>query len=109
MSMSVLKNRKAAAPARSLTSIRRAADVLKQVSDPTRLMILAMLDGQEMNVGQICAQLNTSSQPAVSHHLALLRHGHLVEPRRDGKHNFYGLTRQGIELVALVKNLVGPF
>ena len=29
------------------------------------------------------------SQPAVSHHLALLRVAGLIECRRDGKHNFY--------------------
>jgi DNA-binding transcriptional ArsR family regulator len=108
--MTVARSRgKSASSGRSVASIRRAADVLKQVSDPTRLMILSMLDDREMNVGEICLELNTTSQPAVSHHLALLRHGHLVEPRRDGKHNFYGLTTQGSELVALVKGLVGTF
>jgi ArsR family transcriptional regulator len=29
------------------------------------------------------------SQPAVSHHLALLKMAGLIECRRDGKHNFY--------------------
>jgi ArsR family transcriptional regulator len=31
------------------------------------------------------------SQPAVSHHLALLRGEHLIECRREGKHNYYRL------------------
>ena len=39
------------------------------------------------------AQAQTSqSQPAVSHHLALLRVAGLIECRRDGKHNFYHLV-----------------
>jgi ArsR family transcriptional regulator len=32
------------------------------------------------------------SQPAVSHHLALLRVAGIIECRRDGKHNFYHLV-----------------
>src|SRR6266446_1911917 len=73
--------------------IRRVADLLKQVSDPTRLQVLMLLNEKERNVSELCADLGTQSQPAVSHHLALLRHGRLIEPRRSGKHNFYGLTQ----------------
>jgi ArsR family transcriptional regulator len=34
------------------------------------------------------------SQPAVSHHLALLRVAGLIEPRRAGKHNYYRILPQ---------------
>jgi ArsR family transcriptional regulator len=37
------------------------------------------------------------SQPAVSHHLALLRVAELIESRRDGKHNFYRVLPQRFE------------
>jgi ArsR family transcriptional regulator len=40
------------------------------------------------------------SQPAVSHHLALLRLAGLIEMRRDGKHNFYRLIPARFEEVA---------
>src|SRR6516165_912739 len=96
----------AAASNRSLAEIRRVAELLKQVSDPTRLQILMLLTEKERNVSELCTDLGTQSQPAVSHHLALLRHGRLIEPRRDGKHNFYGLTETGKELADLVKMLV---
>ena len=46
-----------------------------------------LLSEKERNVSELCADLGTQSQPAVSHHLALLRHGRLIEPRRSGKHN----------------------
>jgi len=46
------------------------------------------------------------SQPAVSHHLALLRHGSIIAPRRQGKNNFYGLTEEGEELAKIVKGLI---
>src|ERR1700722_1645828 len=95
-----------AAPARPSAEIRRVADLLKQVSDPTRLQVLMLLNEKERNVSELCADLGTQSQPAVSHHLALLRHGRLIEPRRAGKHNFYGLTEAGRELADVVNTIV---
>lgn len=96
-----------AAPTRPSSEIRRVADLLKQVSDPTRLQVLMLLNEKERNVSELCADLGTQSQPAVSHHLALLRHGRLIEPRRAGKHNFYGLTDAGRELARVVNTVVG--
>lgn len=92
---------------RSAAQIRHAADLLKQVSDPTRLQVLMLLTEKERNVSELCADLGTQSQPAVSHHLALLRHGRLIEPRRSGKHNFYYLTESGRELADVVHSIVG--
>src|SRR5437764_9328561 len=101
------RSSKSAAPARPTAEIRRVADLLKQVSDPTRLQVLLLLSDKERNVSELCADLGTQSQPAVSHHLALLRHGRLIEPRRSGKHNFYYLTQAGRELAAVVHTIVG--
>jgi DNA-binding transcriptional ArsR family regulator len=98
---------KAASAARPLAEIRRVAELLKQVSDPTRLQVLMLLSEKERNVSELCADLGTQSQPAVSHHLALLRHGRLIEPRRSGKHNFYALTEAGRELAQVVDTVVG--
>lgn len=94
-------------PASKISEIRRVADLLKQVSDPTRLQVLMLLDEEERNVTELCADLGAQSQPAVSHHLALLRHGRLIEPRRAGKHNYYALTEAGRELARVVEGLVG--
>jgi DNA-binding transcriptional ArsR family regulator len=95
-----------AATARPTAEIRRVAELLKQVSDPTRLQVLMLLSEKERNVTELCADLGTQSQPAVSHHLALLRHGRLIEPRRSGKHNFYALTEAGRELAQVVNSVV---
>jgi DNA-binding transcriptional ArsR family regulator len=84
---------------------QRVATLLKQVSDPTRLQIIQMLTDGEMHVGALCDQLS-QSQPAVSHHLALLRHGGIIAPRRQGKNNFYGLTEIGEELSKVVDHLI---
>ena len=84
---------------------RRASILLKHVSDPTRLQVILILADGERHVGALCSQLS-QSQPAVSHHLALLRHGGIIAPRRQGKNNFYSLTDTGTDLAKVVKNLI---
>jgi ArsR family transcriptional regulator, arsenate/arsenite/antimonite-responsive transcriptional repressor len=66
--------------------------LFKLLADETRLRILYFLMQQdELNVRTLCKLLR-QSQPAVSHHLALLRVAGIIECRRDGKHNFYHLV-----------------
>jgi ArsR family transcriptional regulator len=68
--------------------------LFKLLSDETRLRILYYLTQRsELHVRALC-ELLSESQPAVSHHLALLRAAGLIERRREGKHNFYGLKTQ---------------
>jgi DNA-binding transcriptional ArsR family regulator len=85
-------------------TFQRAAYLLKQVSDPTRLQVITMLSEGEHHVGSLCEQFNMS-HPAVSHHLALLRHGGIVERRRQGKNNFYTLTDTGYRLSKIVEDV----
>ena len=77
--------------------------VFKLMADETRLKILMYLIREgELHVSALCERLN-QSQPAVSHHLALLRVAGLIEPRRDGKHNFYSVQKHKFhEIVAQV-------
>jgi DNA-binding transcriptional ArsR family regulator len=89
-----------------LQQARRASILLKHVSDPTRLQVILILAGGEQHVGALCSQLS-QSQPAVSHHLALLRHGGIIAPRRQGKNNFYSLTDTGSDLARVVHGLMG--
>jgi|SRR4051794_37279306 len=88
-----------------LKQAQHASMLLKHVSDATRLQIVITLAEGERHVGALCDQLS-QSQPAVSHHLALLRHGGIIIPRRQGKNNFYGLTDTGAELASLVQQLI---
>ena len=67
--------------------------VFKLLSDETRLRILLYLAREkELHVTALCDRLG-QSQPAVSHHLALLRVSGLIEARRDGKHNYYSVRQ----------------
>lgn len=61
----------------------------KLLADDSRLRILLTLAREgETHVSALCQMLG-QSQPAVSHHLTLLRMSGLVGFRRDGKFNFY--------------------
>jgi len=75
-------------------AIRELSNAFKLLSDETRLRILFFLvQNQELHVTDLCDRLG-QSQPAVSHHLALLRVSGLIEPRREGKHNFYSVRAE---------------
>ncbi|QEH37558.1 Biofilm growth-associated repressor [Aquisphaera giovannonii] len=100
------KSRSAKVADQRFQQAKRASILLKHVSDPTRLQVILILSEGERHVGALCEQLS-QSQPAVSHHLALLRHGNIIAPRRQGKNNFYSLTETGADLARVVKNLIG--
>jgi ArsR family transcriptional regulator, arsenate/arsenite/antimonite-responsive transcriptional repressor len=63
--------------------------VFRLLADESRLRIVRLLIEQgEMRVAALCGALG-QSQPAVSHHLTLLRIGRLVSCRRCGRNVFY--------------------
>lgn len=77
--------------------VKDLVKVFKLLSDETRLRILLYLTrNEELHVRALCEILG-QSQPAVSHHLALLRVAELIESRREGKHNFYRILPQRFE------------
>lgn len=65
-----------------------AAEVFKQLSDPTRVRIFWLLSHREECVINLAALLEMSS-PAVSHHLRSLTESGLLISRRDGKEVYY--------------------
>ena len=79
--------------------VRRAADALRMLADPTRLSILWALMQGETSVACL-AELSGTTPTAVSQHLSKLRLAGLVTNRREGNFIFYGLADQHIgELV----------
>jgi len=85
------------------TSTRRMVEFFKLASDATRLRIMFLLmQEKEINVRTLCGLLQ-QSQPAVSHHLGLLRNAGFIVCRRDGKHNYYHLASNKLaELILLL-------
>lgn len=69
----------------------QAAGLFKQISDGTRLRILWLLCHCEECVGNISAAMEMSD-PAVSHHLKLLRSSGLIISRKEGKEVYYKLA-----------------
>src|SRR5215203_1987398 len=67
-------------------------DVFKMLSDKNRLrIVLALAQNGRMHVKALC-ELVAQTQPAVSHHLTLMRSIGLVDYDRDGKMNKYYLA-----------------
>ena len=88
--------------------VRNFLQVFKLLADETRLRILLYLaQSGELHVTDLCGRLG-QSQPAVSHHLALLRVSKLVEVRREGNRKFYSVRGESFgELLADVLGATG--
>src|SRR6185312_8868616 len=65
-------------------------DILKTLSDPTRVRLLALLMREELSVAEL-QEILGMGQSRISSQLALLRQANLVSDRRDGKKAFYSL------------------
>ena len=65
-------------------AVEQMAATFKALGDPTRVRIIHLLSTAELCVHDL-AQLLGTTQPAMSHHLRILRMLHLVRTRRDGR------------------------
>jgi DNA-binding transcriptional ArsR family regulator len=78
--------------------LREMSDLFKALDDPTRLKIINAIMLSEMCVCDIAALLSMS-QPAISHHLKVLRQAQLIKYRREGKIVYYSLNDEHIEIL----------
>ena len=72
------------------------AEAFKVLSDPTRVKIIFALSKAELCVCDLSALLGMHD-PAVSHHLRLLRALKLVKYRKEGRMAYYSLDDEHIE------------
>lgn len=87
--------------------MERFVNLYKALGDANRLCILQMLSGQELSVCEIMQGLNLS-QPAVSHHLKILRQADLVKSVKHGKLVLYTLNTCGLkQIYPLVEQHLG--
>jgi len=68
------------------------------LADPTRRAVLDLLRGGRQPAGDI-AQAFPVSRPAISKHLRLLRHAHLVREKREGRHRVYELNAEPLKAI----------
>ncbi len=86
----------------------QAADLMKQMSNESRLMILCSLLGKELSVGEL-NELIPLSQSALSQHLAVLRKSGLVNTRKEAQSVFYAVTSDAPEqIIAVLKRIYCP-
>jgi DNA-binding transcriptional ArsR family regulator len=77
-------------------TLERLTDVFRLLADQSRLkIVLALAQDGELHVSALCRLLG-QSQPAVSHHLTLMRMAKLVTVDRKGKFSYYRLASDHI-------------
>ena len=64
---------------------------LRALADPTRLRMVALLEGEELSVQEL-QEITRLAQSRISTHLGLLQESGLVRCRREGKRAFYRLA-----------------
>lgn len=84
------------APQLLLDNAQNVAGILKQLSNPHRLMILCTLSGNELTVSDLNQHIDLS-QSALSQHLAKLRESNIVSTRRESQTIFYRIADSKIE------------
>jgi|GEM_PF-1236400 ArsR family transcriptional regulator len=84
--------------------------VLKMLGDPIRFQVIdVILTRGETDVTDLVELTDATTQPAISHHLGIMKTAGLVEVRRDGKHSYYSVARgETGDLIRRIYALVNP-
>jgi len=77
------------------------AEIFKALGDETRLTIVQLLIGRELCVCDILDSFDMS-QPAISHHLKILRQAGVVRDKREGKWIYYSLNPASLDMLSCV-------
>lgn len=85
----------------SFSKIQDLSQLLKLVSDHSRLRILCVLKNNERCVCDIIQNIHLS-QSLISHHLSDLKNADLVVDRKEGKWVYYSLTSKGQQITKLI-------
>ena len=82
------------------------AEFCKNLANPKRLMIMALLSHGEMSVGELAEAIGIAL-PTVSQHLTLLKNKHMVVSRKDGHTVYYrGTDPRLMEACILIRTVL---
>lgn len=76
-------------------SAAETSSCLKAISDPTRLLMMKLMEDKELCVCQFVEMFETS-QPAISQHLKKLKQTGLVKEDRRGQWRFYSIDKTSV-------------
>lgn len=85
--------------------MERTAEILKALSDPTRLRIVSLLRHGELCVCDLMEALQTP-QSKISRHLAFLKNAGWVKATRSGKWMHYQLLDTGPSLQTMIAEVL---
>ena len=74
------------------SDVRPPLNLLRALSDPTRLRIVALLEKDELSVNEL-QEITRMGQSRISTHLGCCRIPDLLQSRREGKRTFYKLNQ----------------
>lgn len=80
---------------------KELSNLLKLISDKSRLKILCILKNSELCVCELMKETKLS-QSLISHHLKDLKDANLVSDRKEGKWVHYSLTDEGKRITNLL-------
>jgi DNA-binding transcriptional ArsR family regulator len=86
-----------------------ADDLFKALADPTRRAIFERLARDGEQTVHVLTEDSGVSQPAVSKHLAVLKHAKLVRDRRAGRETHYSARPQALAPLADWMSVYGAF
>ena len=82
-------------------SAATAADLLKLLGHPDRLMVLCQLKSGEQSVGELAENLGIKQSP-LSQHLARMRREGVVTCRREAQNMYYSIAGREVEQLVTV-------
>ena len=83
----------------------QAAELMRKLANPSRLMVLCTLIDGERSVGEINT-IVPLSQSALSQHLAALRKANLVSTRREAQTIYYSLQGdKAVRVMAVLQDM----
>jgi DNA-binding transcriptional ArsR family regulator len=85
----------------------RAAELMRSLSHPRRLLVLCALGREEKSVAELRRMLGGVGQVPMSQQLMRLRADGLVTSRREGTNVYYRIARE--EVLCVVEALAAAF